>query len=64
MRRKGRNSDENVISVEFNEGHVYVHPKTGQIYALAGDGTGLKLFSVSGVEAIERFSGTVTLAGE
>ncbi|HEY3375858.1 MAG TPA: FlgD immunoglobulin-like domain containing protein [Armatimonadota bacterium] len=61
---RGPKLDENVISVEFNEGHVYTHPKTGQIYALAGDSTGLKLFTVTGVEQIERFTGTVTLPAQ
>jgi hypothetical protein len=58
---RGAAPDENLISVEFNEGHVYRHAATGEVYALAGDGECLKLFRVTGLGAIERFQGTVAL---
>jgi hypothetical protein len=58
---RGAAPDENLISVEFNEGHVYRHPASGEVYALAGDGECLKLFRVTGLSAIERFQGTVSL---
>jgi hypothetical protein len=58
---RGAAPDENLISVEFNEGHVYRHAATGETYALAGDGECLKLFRVTGLQEIERFQGTVSI---
>ncbi len=61
---RGAPPDENQVLVEFNEGHVYRHPTTGEVYALAGDGECLKLFRVTGLKEIERFQGTVSLGKE
>jgi len=58
---KGATPDENMISVELNEGHLFTHPTTGQDYSLAGDGEGLKLFKVTGLNDITRFQGMVQL---
>lgn len=58
---RGATPDENLISVEFNEGHVYRHAATGETYALAGDGECLKLFRVTGLNEIQRFQGTVSI---
>jgi len=35
---RGPKLDENLISVELTEADVFTHPKTGDVYALAGDG--------------------------
>ena len=61
---RGAPPDENQVLVEFNEGHVYRHPATGEVYALAGDGECLKLFRVTGLKKIERFRATVSLGKE
>jgi hypothetical protein len=61
---RGARPDENQVLVEFNEGHVYRHPASGEIYALAGDGECLKLFRVTGLKEIERFQGTLSLGKE
>ena len=58
---RGPVPDENLISVEYNEAHVYVNRQNGQIYATGGDAEGMKLFRVTGVEQVERFSVPVTL---
>ncbi len=58
---KGAAPDENLISVEFTEGHIFTHPKTGLVYALAGDGEAVKLYHVTGLEGITRFQGPVQL---
>jgi len=61
---RGARPDANLVSVEFNEGHVYLHPATGEVYALAGDGECLKLFRVTGLKEIERFQGPVFIGNE
>ena len=58
---RGAAPDENLISVEFNEGHVYRHAVTGETFALAGDGECLKLFRVTGLKQIERFQGAISI---
>ena len=58
---RGAAPDEDLISVEFNEGHVYRHAVSGETYALAGAAECLKLFRVTGLREIERFQGTVSL---
>jgi hypothetical protein len=50
------------VQVELTEAHVFTHPGDGEDYALAGDGTGLRLFQLTGLKDIRRFTGTVTLA--
>lgn len=58
---RGVAPDENLISVEYTEGHIFTHPQTGQVYALAGDGEALKLYHVTGLDTLVRFQGTVQL---
>ena len=58
---RGPVPDENLISVEYNEAHAYLNRQNGLIYATGGDAEGLKLYRVTGVEQVARFSTTVTL---
>ena len=58
---RGAIPDENLINIEFTDGHVYRHAATGEVYALAGDCSCTKLFRVTGLKDIERFAGTVSI---
>ena len=58
---KGPVPNENLISVEYNEAHAFLNRQNGQIYATAGDGEGMKLFRVTGADAVQRLTGAVTL---
>jgi hypothetical protein len=58
---RGAIPDENLINVEFTDGHVYRHPLTGEAYALGGDSACTRLYRVAGLKDIERFQTTVTL---
>ncbi len=59
---RGAIPDQNLIAVELTEAHVYRHPQTGLEYVIAGDGTGLKVYRVTGLRDVERFEGAVQLA--
>ncbi len=53
--------DENVIHVEFTEGHVFASARDNRLYLVAGDGDGTRLFSIEGVEEVKRWEQPVTL---
>ncbi len=58
---KGPMPNENLVAVEYNEAHAFLNRLNGQVYATAGDGEGMKIFRVNGVEEVERFTSPVTL---
>jgi len=60
---KGVVPDENLNAIELNEAHAFTHPTTGGSYVVLGDCTGLKIFQVTGLTGIEKFSGVISVPG-
>ncbi len=51
----------NQLSVELCGSRVFTHPQTGDDYLLGGDGAGLHVWKILGLQDVQRFTVPVTL---